>query len=163
MTSKNLWENLLLNEENSPLTELFNSSLTVSKEVQKISISTFERQTANNGCEKGEKGFQYNIQAVSKIIDLCYENEIIPVLVSTPQVDELNAIYAKTDFFDMFYRFTDVLQEMYPKLIYLDYSQNAEYSSDYSLFFDVTHLNKKGAKKFTAQIVKDLKKTGLMR
>ncbi|MBO4758967.1 MAG: hypothetical protein J5505_02810, partial [Spirochaetaceae bacterium] len=94
--------------------------------------------------------------------DFCNKNRLKPVLVSTPQVDKLNAIYAQTDFFDTFYRFTDILKEKYPGLIYLDYSQKVEYSSDYSLFFDATHLNKNGAKKFTAQIVQDLKNAGLL-
>ena len=112
--------------------------------------------------EKGEEGFQYNIAAVSKIIDLCYSRKIIPVLVSTPQTDKLNDLHTEADFFNTFYRFTDVLKEKYSELIYLDYSQNAEYSSDYSLFFDSTHLNSKGAKKFTAQIVHDLKDAGML-
>ena len=122
----------------------------------------FNWWTAKDSEEKGEKGFQYNIEAVSKIIDLCYEHKIIPVLVTTPQTDVLNNLYAQIDFFDTFYRFTDTLKEKYPGLIYLDYSQKPEYSSDYSLFFDATHLNKKGAKKFTAQIVQDLKDAGLL-
>ncbi len=122
----------------------------------------FNWWTAKDSEEKGNEGFQHNIDAVSKIIDLCYDHEIIPVLVTTPQTDVLNDLYAQIDFFDTFYHFTDVLKEKYHGLIYLDYSQNAEYSSDYSLFLDATHLNNKGAKKFTAQIVQDLKNAGLL-
>lgn len=116
----------------------------------------------NSNIEKGEEGFQYNIEAVSKIIDFCCEHKIIPVLVTTPQADKLNDLYAETDFFNTFYRFTDVLKDKYPSIIYLDYSQDKKYSSDYSLFSDSAHLNNKGAKKFTAQIVQDLKDAGLL-
>ncbi|MBO7484657.1 MAG: hypothetical protein J6T84_01180 [Spirochaetaceae bacterium] len=108
--------------------------------------------------EKGEEGFQYNINYVSKIIDLCYEKNIIPVLISTPIMDCLNDKYSEAGFFDTFYRFTNELQKKYPNLLYFDYSHDAEYSKDYwSFFIDPAHLTASGAKKFTAQVIQDLK------
>lgn len=113
--------------------------------------------------EKGEEGFQYNIEAVSKIINLCYKNDIVPVLVSTPIMDCLNEKYAQVDFFDTFYNFIDVLKEKYPGLLYLDYSQDKGFSNDYWLcFIDPAHLTTFGAKKFTKQVVQDLKDVGLL-
>ncbi len=113
--------------------------------------------------ERGEEGFQYNIEAVSKIIDLCYEKGIIPVLISTPIMDCLNDKYSETGFFDTFYRFTDELQKKYPNLLYFDYSQNEEFSKDYlSFFIDPPHLSASGAKKFTSQVMNDLKYAGLL-
>ncbi len=116
----------------------------------------------DSNVEKGEEGFQYNIEAVSKIIDLCMEKDIVPVLVSTPIMDCLNERFAKADFFETFYRFTDVLKQKYTDIIYLDYSDNIEYSTNYSLFNDPAHLNIYGEKKFTAQIMQDLKDANLL-
>ena len=160
-STKKPWKKFLMNETNSPITVYKKAALT-EQSVTDNSRVMYELYTKDNGSEKGEEGFQYNIEAVSKIIDLCHEHSIIPVLVSTPQTDKLNALHEEANFFSKFYRFTDVLKEKYPGLIYLDYSQASEYSSDYSLFSDATHLNEKGAKKFTAQIVQDLKDAGLL-
>ncbi len=160
-STKQPWKKILINESNSVIAA-HERTIVTEQSVTTDAKVMYEIFTKDNGAEKGEEGFQYNIAAVSKIIDLCYSRKIIPVLVSTPQTDKLNDLHTKADFFGKFYRFTDVLKEKYPGLIYLDYSQNAEYSSDYSLFFDSTHLNPKGAKKFTAQIVQDLKDAGLL-
>ena len=113
--------------------------------------------------EKGEAGFLHNIDNISKIIDLCYEKNIVPVLVSTPIMNCLNEKYAQVDFFVTFYRFINVLKKKYPDLLYCDYSQDKEFSDDYwSCFIDPAHLTKLGAKKFTAKIIKDLKNNGLL-
>ena len=160
-STKEPWKKFFMNENNSPVAA-YEKVISTGESIADSSRIMYETFTKDNGAERGEEGFRYNIEAVSKIIDFCHEREILPVLVSTPQVDLLNDIYTQTDFFDTFYRFTDTLKEKYPGLIYLDYSQKPEYFSDYSLFFDATHLNKKGAKKFTAQIVQDLKDAGLL-
>ncbi len=160
-STKEPWKKILINELNSVLAA-HERTIVTEQSVTTDAKVMYEIFTKDNGAEKGEEGFLYNIEAVSKIIDLCHEHSIIPVLVSTPQTDKLNDLHEEADFFSKFYRFTDVLKEKYPGLIYLDYSQTSEYSSDYSLFFDSTHLNNKGAKKFTAQIVQDLKKAGLL-
>lgn len=160
-STKEPWKKILINESNSVLAA-HERTIVTEQSVTTDAKVMYEIFTKDNGAEKGEKGFLYNIEAVSKIIDLCHEHSIIPVLVSTPQTDKLNDLHEEADFFSKFYRFTDVLKEKYQGLIYLDYSQASEYSSDYSLFFDSTHLNNKGAKKFTAQIVQDLKDAGLL-
>ena len=126
------------------------------------SEGTFYTWTEKNEAEQGEKGFEYNIEMMSEIIDFCYKNDIVPVMVSTPQIDVLNNLYVQIDFFDTFCRFTDELKKKYPALIYFDYSRNKEYANDSSLFSDVAHLNICGAKKFTAQIVQDLKDANLL-
>ena len=160
-STEGVWKKFLMNKYNSPYVAHENTFLT-EEMVSKDSLIEYNLFTKDIDMENEEEGFHYNIDAISKIINLCLRNGITPVLVSTPQTDKLNMIYEQTDFFDTFYRFTDVLKEKYSELIYLDYSQKAEYSSDYSLFFDSTHLNSKGAKKFTAQIVHDLKDAGLL-
>ena len=161
-STKEVWKRLRMTEQNSPL--LVPPRVPIpEEELQMQAQGTFFTWTEATEAEQGEKGFEYNIKMLSSIIELCREHKIIPVLVSTPQIDELNILYTQTDFFDTFYRFTDELKNKYPGLLYLDYSHNKEYSADSSLFGDVAHLNVYGAKEFTSQIVLDLKNAGLLR
>lgn len=160
-STKEPWGKILINESNSALVSLEQVVVTEQSATDDAKLM-YGIYTKDNDAEKGEEGFQYNIEAVSKIIDLCCSHKIIPVLVSIPQTDKLNELYARNDFFETFCRFKNVLKEKYKWLIFLDYSQSSEYSKDYSLFFDSAHFNNKGAKKFTAQIVQDLKNAGLL-
>jgi hypothetical protein len=111
-----------------------------------------------------EEGFAYNKSLVSKMIELCYANDIQPVLISTPVSYILNQIYIENspDFFDTFYRFSRELQEAYPSLAYFDYSRDPRFENDLSLFSDTSHLNTAGAKHFTAIVIDDLKTAGIL-
>jgi len=111
-----------------------------------------------------EEIFTKNKYLVSQIIDLCYANNIQPVLVSTPITSVLNKIYMEKtpDFFDDFYRFTRELREAYPNLPYFDYSHDPRFENDFSLFKDGDHLNIFGAEKFTAIVIADLQSSGLL-
>ena len=100
---------------------------------------------------------------LSKIIDLCYENNIVPALVSTPIMDYLNGIFSETGFFETFYRFTYEMKKKYPSLLFFDYSHDEKYSNNWSLFNDPAHLNVTGAKVFTAEIIQNLKDNGLLK
>lgn len=107
--------------------------------------------------EFGQEGYNYNIQAVSKIIDLCYSHKLVPVLISIPITDILNSIYEQDkDFFFIFEKFGKELCNKYPELLYFDYSRMEEISTNHKLFADGDHLNNAGAEKFTRLIVKDL-------
>jgi hypothetical protein len=118
---------------------------------------------SNNVFEAGEEGLTHNKYWVGQIIELCYANNIQPILVTTPITSVLNNIYMEKtpDFFDNFYRFTRELQETYPGLPYFDYSHDPRFEEDFSLFFDGDHLNTIGAKKFTAIVMSDLQASGL--
>jgi hypothetical protein len=117
-----------------------------------------------SGIKTREKGFTKNKYIVSQIIELCYANNIRPVLVSTPITSVLNNIFLKKtpDFFDDFYRFIRELQETYPGLPYFDYSHDPRFENDFSLFYNGDHLNIFGAEKFTAIVISDLQTSGLI-
>ena len=160
-STKEVWKKLFRTEEKNSL--FIPPRLPIPEEDLKVQTEgTFFTWTAKTDAEQGEKGFNYNIEMVSNIIDLCHEKGIVPVLISSPQIYSLNDKFAETVFFDTFYRFTDILKKKYPDIIYLDYSHDNDYSLDTSLFCDVAHLNVYGAKKFTKQIVQDLKDVGLL-
>jgi hypothetical protein len=118
----------------------------------------------DNVFEAGEKGFAYNQYLVSQIVEFCYENDIKPVLITTPITSILNNIYTDESpgFFETFYRFTRELQEAYPGLPYFDYSHDPRFENDFSLFRDGDHLNTAGAQKFTAIVISDLQVSGLI-
>lgn len=160
--TKEPWKKIMMKKETSPVTMYETVNLSEAEVINSSKVM-YETFTKDNGAEQGEKGFEYNINEVSKIIDLCYSKKLVPVLVGLPQIDKLNDLFEETDFFETFYRFTDTLQQKYPEILYFDYSCNEEYSSDWSLFFDATHLNSKGAKKFTAQVIEDLKNNNLLK
>jgi len=113
--------------------------------------------------ESGEEGFVHNKYLVSQIIEFCYDNDIQPVLITTPITSILNNIYAEksSGFLDTFYRFTRELQEAYPNLHYFDYSHDPRFENDFYLFKDGDHLNTIGAEKFTAIVISDLQASGL--
>ena len=73
-----------------------------------------------------------------------------PILITTPYLHEYSdAIRAKDPkFFDDFY---SAMKEISEKTgtKYYDYSRDERYMNDYSLFMDLHHLNKKGARIFT--------------
>ena len=113
--------------------------------------------------EKGEEGFSYNFNAACKLIDFCKEHSLIPVLYTAPITDILNAYFDRADgFFDTFYRFIDELQKKYPDIKYFDYSHNADFSPNHEIFLDSDHLNRDGAKLFTARIIQDLREAKLL-
>jgi hypothetical protein len=114
--------------------------------------------------EAGEEGFFHNKYLASQIVELCYANDIRPVLITTPITSILNNIYAEKSpgFFDTFHRFTLELQETYPALLYFDYSHDPRFENDFSLFGDGDHLNIIGRKKFTAIVISDLQASGLL-
>ena len=114
--------------------------------------------------EAGEEGFAYNKNWVSKIIELCHEHGLRPVLITTPITSILNTIYAEKspDFFDTFHRFTREIGDAYPSVPYFDYSHDRRFEDDFSLFQDGDHLNIIGAEKFTAIVISDLQASGLI-
>ncbi len=159
--TKEIWKKLCMTEANSPI--LISQKIPISENDLAIqSKETFLSWTEKNEAEQGKKGFEYNIEMMSRIIDFCYKKDIVPIIVSIPQIDVLNNLYSQAGFFDTFCNFTDELQKKYSSLLYLDYSRSREYANDSTLFGDVAHLNIYGAKKFTAQIVQDLKNAGLL-
>jgi len=120
--------------------------------------------TGAENAQEREKRSAHNKYLVSLIIELCYTNNIQPVLVTTPFTLMLNNVYAEKTpwFFESFHQFTRELQEAYPGLPYFDYSHDSRFENEFSLFRDCDHLNITGAEKFTAIVIADLQASGLL-
>ena len=114
--------------------------------------------------EFGQEGYEKNISEVSSIIDFCYSNNLVPVLISLPVTDILNEQFENdNDFFEKFEQFSTDLCNKYPDLIYLDYSRNKAFTTNHTFFCDGDHMNKLGAEKYTKALVEDLKKMGCLK
>lgn len=95
-----------------------------------------------------------NIAALVSIIDLCNANGFIPVLITTPFLNDYSRNYSQ-DFLDSFYGFMDNFSKEH-NIIYLDYAFDERFINSPELFINSDHLNKKGALMFTDIVMKDL-------
>ncbi len=114
--------------------------------------------------DNAEIGYQKNIENVSKMIDLCLSKYLVPVIITAPVTDVLNSVYEKDEkFFETFEKFSSDLCRKYPGLVYLDYSRDKRFISNYKLFADGDHLNYYGAEKFTEILLQDLRDKNILR
>lgn len=98
------------------------------------------------------------VQAVYDIIDLCRSKNAIPILVTTPLLQEYTdlVIQKHPDFLPYFYDIVNHISEDTGTL-YLDYAFDERFKNDYSLFMDCDHLNTNGAILFTDIVLNDIK------
>lgn len=107
--------------------------------------------------ENGERLYNTEeIKALYDMIELCKECDLVPVLITTPYTTAYNEQVYKNDptFYDDFYRLIDDIVKN-TGVAYYDYSADERFSGDYSLFSDSDHLNRDGARKFTAIVLKE--------
>lgn len=148
-------------EESSPYYE--RTSYLESDTLHKFCKDRYDALTAEE-FNKGEEGYKRNLISVSKIIDFCYLNNLIPVIITTPINEYLNSLYEEDGIFIPSYeRFTSDLCKKYPDLLYLDYSHDIRFSTHNELFADGDHLNNNGAELFTKIIIEDLRKKELLK
>lgn len=97
------------------------------------------------------------IKDVCKIVSLCKEIGAIPVLIITPYTkDQCESIAANAEEEDeAFYDAVAQIQADTGADLY-DYSHDERFINDYSLFMDAVHMNRKGAKAFTATVMEEI-------
>lgn len=91
------------------------------------------------------------------MIKLLREIGATPILITTPYTREYTDTIRKHDpkFFGEFYaNINDIVKKTGIK--YYDYSRDERYINDYSLFRDSDHMNKKGARIFTNNLLKEV-------
>ena len=97
------------------------------------------------------------IDALYRMIEICREEGVRPVLVTTPVIAEYSALVHEKDpaFFEEFYGILDaVCNETGAE--YFDYSEDARFVFDYSLFADNDHLNAIGNDVFTKAFAEEV-------
>lgn len=100
---------------------------------------------------------QEEIEALYGIIALCREYDAVPVLVTTPYLEEYTKAVQEgsPDFYEDFYGVIDQVVED-TGVSYYDYAFDERFSSNYSLFLDSNHLNKNGAAVFVDILMEDV-------
>ncbi|MGL6130910.1 MAG: hypothetical protein ACRCZ9_04755, partial [Fusobacteriaceae bacterium] len=95
------------------------------------------------------------------IIAICKENNLTPILVTTPQTYLYNERMGQNNYEERIYSKIRKVNKLFEnKLIYLDYSHDKRFENNLDLFYDDDHLNKKGAEIFTKIVLEDLKSKG---
>ena len=88
-----------------------------------------------------------------ELIDFCTERGYKPVFVIPPVTEHLAKFY--TPKFEETYIY-EYLKAIERNVLLLDYSKEAKYRNDDSLYFNSFFLNKRGRKAFTHQVLSDL-------
>lgn len=132
-----LWENNLINTE--PEAILARAEATYTRHMDYITNDSGEWIINEN-----------NLEALYGIIELCNEKNIEPILVTTPYRTEYVEQYRENSptFLEDFYSLMDEITEK-TGAVYYDYSCDMRFAEEPEYFFDVDHLNKEGAVKFT--------------
>ena len=103
---------------------------------------------------------QSNIDYLNKILALCAERGWKPILTVTPYLD------AYSKWFDpaLLEEFAEAAKSCAAPYAapFWDYSKDARFAFDETLFKDSDHLTGEGAKKFTAIVIEDLRRAGLI-
>lgn len=88
-----------------------------------------------------------NVDSLTRMISLCKEHEVIPVLITTPFLREYNDLIPAV-FLAMQQSFLDSFTTE-QGVAYLDFSRDSRFIDRYDLFINSTHLNDNGASIFT--------------
>lgn len=126
--------------------------MTTNEEI--VEYQAYDRYIAHIKSRLDDKGMRiYNkeeITALYSIIDVCQKKRIDPILITPPYLSEYTEVIQKNDqtFYSDFHNLMDkVVRDT--GVVYYDYSSEPGFANDYSLFINVDHLNRQGAKKFT--------------
>ena len=119
-----------------------------------IDTTKLKKEIAN-GDFRGIENSTRNINTLRQSIKVLDEKNIKVILLFLPTVDLLNNAEPKK--FKETLKIFNNLEKEFSNLTILNYLES--YSHDYSLFFDPIHMNPKGQKRLTSQLIKDLKIT----
>lgn len=103
--------------------------------------------------KENEEGRAYRIKLMQTLIDFCKERGYKPVYVIPPVTEHLAKYY--TSKFEETYIYS-YLQAVNRDVLTLDYSKDDDFRKNDNLFFNSFFLNRKGRKKFTYTVLKEL-------
>ncbi|MGL5355664.1 MAG: hypothetical protein ACRDAQ_03810 [Cetobacterium sp.] len=92
-----------------------------------------------------------------EILNYTKQNNLIPVFITTPQTNLYNSKIVESIYKERIYdHLEDIKNKSGQNILYLDYSHDSRFENNLEYFYDVDHLNEKGAKLFTEIMLKDL-------
>ncbi len=100
-----------------------------------------------------------NLKWFRKIVDLCYERDYRPVIISTPIPYSLTDKFS-AEFLAEFKETNEGVISEYPGLLFLDYSEDTEFTENLMYYNDVDHMNTYGADAYSEKILEDLVRYG---
>ncbi|MGN0505298.1 MAG: hypothetical protein ACI4FZ_01980 [Lachnospiraceae bacterium] len=100
---------------------------------------------------------QEEIDALYALVKGCQEKGAIPVLITTPYLQEYTDEVKENagDFYNEFYSIIDQVVED-TGVEYYDYAFDERFSNNYSWFMDSDHLNKEGARNFVDILMREI-------
>lgn len=104
--------------------------------------------------EYGGEINENEVAALYDIISFCKENDIIPVMITTPYLKEYTELVSD-QFYTEFYSKIEEVQER-TGTAYFDYAKDVRFQNEWKLFRDADHLNKEGAIYFTNILKKEV-------
>lgn len=135
------------------------------KEIIEIADEKVKQAFLTNFNYKNYKeNYKSNMSDVCAIVDYCYQQEYVPIFVTTPLYTDYNELLENDiPFFKRsFDTFLKELREKYPSIPYFDYSHDKDFSPNIELFYDDDHLNRFGAEAFTRRLITDLRQAGYL-
>lgn len=102
--------------------------------------------------EENQKGREYRIKLMQTLVDFCIERGYKPVFVIPPVTEHLAKYY--TPEFEETYIY-GYLKQLDRDVLTLDYSKDPTFKDD-NLYFNSFFLNRKGRKRFTHTVLKEL-------
>lgn len=108
--------------------------------------------------EENARGRRIRIRLMQDIVDFCTEREYQPVFVILPMTKHM--MYYLNDDFKKIYIY-DYLQELNRDVPTLDYTIKDKFADD-SLYRDAYMMNNHGARVFTDDVVKELRKRSIL-
>jgi hypothetical protein len=156
-SSENIVSDLLNSRHKiAPLQNWYDSAANMGKEELKAEgLTAWNRHWKDVSSHKDYQAREEdNIAALVKMIDLCRAKGAVPVLITTPFLNEYSQYYSK-DFLDSFYGFINKFSDEH-NVLYLDYAFDERFRNSPNLFINSDHLNREGALMFTDIVMKDL-------
>ncbi len=129
--------------------------------IEKTFTSAFPRQ--------GQEGIDYNRNYLMKMLSMCKERNIHPVIITTPLPKITNDRFDEIapDFFDVFKQYREDTLSLAKKqgidTVWLDYSHSEIFADNYEYFNDGSHLSGKGARFFTKLVMDEIARLGIIK
>lgn len=133
--------------KNSRVNKWPKEKLTLSEKIDEANITT----------ERHLKNKKFDLKNIKNILEICQNNDLIPILITTPQTYLYNERIGNKNYRERIYNNIKELEKNY-KFIYFDYSHDDRFENNLELFYDDDHLNEEGAEYFTKILLEDIER-----